>query len=53
MSYKLVILSYSDKSYEHVVAERPTKEALYRSEDGVNINLNHDEYYTDIVEVDE
>jgi hypothetical protein len=52
MTYRLVILSFEDRSYRHVVSERPTAEALDRIENGVNINLNHDEFYTEIEEVD-
>jgi hypothetical protein len=52
-NFNLVIKNYNDPTYEHVVATRPTAAGLERIEDGVNINLNHDEFYTEIVEVDE
>lgn len=46
MSYQLVIRSYSDNNYRHVVGTRDTERELERVEDGANINLNHAEYYT-------
>lgn len=60
MPFKLVIKNYDDPTYEHVIGERPTAAELDRMErlvggvvDAVNINLNHDKYYTEIVEVDD
>ena len=50
MSARLVILSYDDIDYRHVVSERPSAAALRRTEDGVNINLDHANYYTKIEE---
>lgn len=52
MSYELVIRSYSDDNYRHVVAVRETEGALVRIEDGVNINLNHETYYTAVEKTD-
>lgn len=46
--YTLVIKSYEDKDYRHVVATRPTAEELDRIENGVQINMNHLDYYTEI-----
>ena len=48
MEYTLVIKSYNNPDYRHVIASRPTKEQLARTEDGANINLNHSEFYTEI-----
>lgn len=47
MSYRLVVRSYDDDAYEHVIAERGTEGELERMERGVNINLG-DNYYTEI-----
>lgn len=52
MEYTLVIKSYTDENYRHVIATRSMKEQLARSEDGVNINLNHADFYTTIEESD-
>jgi|GEM_PF-3648846 len=50
--FKVVIMSYEDskiiKEFESCQSER-TAETIER---GININLNHDEYYTEIVPVD-
>jgi hypothetical protein len=51
MSYQLVIRSYTDEEFCSVIATRDTERELERTEDGANINLNHDEYYTAIEEV--
>jgi hypothetical protein len=51
MSYALVIRSYDDPEYRHVVGTRESVEALERIADGVDINLNHDKFYTLIEEV--
>lgn len=53
MPFKLVIKNYDDPTYEHVIGQRPTAAELDRIEDGVNINLNHEDFYTEIVEVDD
>lgn len=49
--YQLVIKEYGtnkiDKEFEPVSNERIAE----RLERGVNINLNHDKYYTEIIEV--
>jgi hypothetical protein len=51
-THRLVILSYEDPTYRHVIAERETEASLARISAGVNINLNHDEFFTEIEEVD-
>jgi hypothetical protein len=50
MKYELVIRSLIDPEYRHVISESPTKTGLHRTEDGVNINLNHEEFFTKIEE---
>ena len=50
--FKVVIMSYEDseiiKEFKPCETER-TAETIER---GININLNHDEYYTEIVKFD-
>ena len=53
MAYELVILSHDDPSYRHVISKRGTERELVKTEDGVNINLNHEKYCTFIEEVDD
>lgn len=53
MSYQLLIRSYDDPDYQHLIAEREVKAQLDRIEDGANINLNHEKFFTEIVEVDD
>ena len=50
--YTVVIKSYSDKTYEERFEPQQNKRTAESTERGVNINLNHDEYYT-IIEVTE
>lgn len=51
-TYRLSILSFEDRSYSRLI-ERGTRSALARTAAGININLNHDEYYTEIEEEDD
>jgi hypothetical protein len=51
--YELVVRCYADPDFRHVIAERETKSMLDRVEDGLNINLDHANYYSAIEEVDE
>jgi len=53
MTARLVILSHNDPTYRHVISERPSAKALERTEDGVNVNLDHANYYTKIEETEE
>lgn len=46
-TFTLVIRSHADPDYRHVIsANAPTRGSLNRVEDGANINLNHEEFYT-------
>ncbi|AWD93081.1 hypothetical protein HSE3_gp129 [Bacillus phage vB_BceM-HSE3] len=47
--YHVVIKSYKDKKYREQITSEPKPERLAtKLERGVNINLNHDEYYTEL-----
>lgn len=47
-TYTVVVLSWSDKSYRHVIGTGMSERDAERCENGVNINLNVREYYTAI-----
>ena len=51
--FELVIRSYKDPEYRHSIAKRERKSQLYRIEGGVNVNLNHEEFFTVIEAVEE
>jgi hypothetical protein len=52
--FHVVVKSYSNKEYRDVITSSPESERIAeRIERGVNINLNHDEYYTELEEVTE
>jgi hypothetical protein len=50
--YQVQIIRAEDGTVTKAM-ETSSKKMAERLEDGVNINLNHEEYYTQIVEVEE
>lgn len=51
--YTVAIKKHSDDSLLKTIGSSTTQRGLERIENGVNINLNHDEYYTEIVDKDD
>lgn len=49
--FKVLIKSYINDEVIEEFKSYATEREAERLERGVNINLNHDEYYTEIVEV--
>jgi len=51
--YTIAIKKHSDGSVLKTIGSSATQRGLQRTENGVNINLNHEEYYTEIVDKDD
>lgn len=52
--YHVVVKSFKDKDYrEQITTEPRMQRGAERTERGVNINLNHAEYYTELELVNE
>lgn len=52
-NYHVVIKSYDDKEYKDTITGKPTSlRGAERIEEGVNINLNHKLYYTELESVE-
>lgn len=48
--FRVVVKSYNDENFCDVIGTNKTERQADRIEDGININLNHDEYYVVIEE---
>ena len=51
MKYTIAIKETSTDKTIDTIGSSSSKRSLERTEKGVNINLNHSEYYTEIVEI--
>lgn len=52
MKYHVIVLSYDNENYRHVITKEPvSKPKAERIDDGANINLDHERYYTVLEEV--
>lgn len=52
--HKVVIKSYDEKDYEEVITKKPVSyHSAVTIMRGADINLNHDNYYTEIIDVNE
>ena len=50
--YQLQIVAHDDENDLHVIATKESERQLERAEQGANINLDHERYFTRIIEVD-
>lgn len=53
MKHQVVVRKYDDDDYEELIGEPTTERRADKIEDGLNINLDHSRYYTEIVSIAE
>lgn len=51
--FTVAVITYEDGEVIDTIGSSTTKRGLERTQRGVDTNLNHQEYYTEIREVDE
>lgn len=50
MLFQVVVRKFDDEDFCEVIGRELGERTAKKIERGVNINLNHDEYYTEVVE---
>lgn len=52
--YNVIVKSYDEKDYQEIITKKPVRYAeAVKIDRGLNINLNHNDYYTAIEKVEE